>query len=226
MPRRLLIVLKSGGLNRTNSMMESSGKEKLTLVLLGRSGCGKGTQAKRVVERFGAGAYYMGTGALLRALIERGSSDNATLEIGRRIMNKGGLFPSWFAVYTWLRELIEYGHGSEHLVFDGAPRRLWEAKLLDEVMAWHERPLPVCIFVDVSSREASRRLLRRGRADDTPDAIKNRMAYFSRDVLPVIRYYRKHTRLIRVNGAVPPEEVWRRIDAALGKRFRNQWPVQ
>lgn len=205
--------------------MESNGlKEKLTLVLLGRSGCGKGTQAERILARWGAAGHGLSTGRLIRALIAR--YDNPTIRIARNIMERGELHPSWIAVYAWLKEMIEKGLAEKHLLFDGAPRRLWEAKFLDEVMEWHRRPLPVCIHVKVSVAEATRRLLERGRADDTPAAIKNRQAYFPRYVLPVVQYFKRRGRMLEVNGEAHPDEVWRQIDAALGKRFKSQWPVQ
>ena len=202
--------------------MKNDVSNKLTLILLGRSGCGKGTQAEFILHRLGSSAYGLSTGKLIRSLIA--SYDNPTIRIAREMMERGELHPSWIAVYAWLKEMIEKGLAEKHMLFDGAPRRLWEAKFLDEVMEWHTRPLPICIYVKISAAEATRRLLARGRADDTPDAIKNRMAYFPRDVLPVIRYYKRAGRLIEVDGERPPEEVWRQIDAALAKRLKNKWP--
>ncbi len=196
--------------------------DKLTFVMVGRSGCGKGTQARFLLERLRAqGVYHMETGRFLRALLE---GDNPTVAIARRIMTHGQLFPEWFAVFTWLRELIESGHGGEHLVFDGAPRRLTEAKLLDEVLRWHGRPLPVCIYVVVSAKEATRRLLARGRGDDQTEAIKNRMRYFPRHVIPVIKYYRRHGRLVMVNGEQDPAAVTAEMGAALTDRLGAAWP--
>ncbi len=202
--------------------MDDDLKEKLTLILLGRSGCGKGAQAGRILARWGAQGHGFSTGGLIRALIAR--YDNPTVRIARDVMERGALHPSWIAVFAWLKEMIEKGLAEKDLLFDGAPRRLWEARFLDEVMAWHKRPLPLCIYVKVSAAEATRRLLERGRADDTPAAIKNRMAYFPRHVLPVISYYKRRRRLIQVDGELPPDQVWRQIDAALGKRLKNQWP--
>lgn len=204
--------------------MKNDLKNKLTLILLGRSGCGKGTQAERIVARWGREGHSLSTGKLIRDLIASG--DNPTIRIAREIMERGDLHPSWIAVYTWLKEMIERGLAEQHLLFDGAPRRLWEARFLDEVMDWHNRPLPVCVHVKVSVGEATRRLLSRGRADDTAEAVKNRLAYFPRHVLPVIRYYRERRRLIEIDGMPPPDEVWRQIDAALARRFKTQWQSQ
>lgn len=199
-------------------------EKKLTLVFLGRSGCGKGTQARFVLDRLrSSGVFHMETGRFLRELLEK---KNVTTELARtRIMEQGGLFPWWFPMYLWLREMIERGEGDKHLVGDGTPRRVPEAKFLDDVFTWHNRPLPVCIYIDVSEKEATQRLLARGRADDTRAAIRNRLKYFPKDVLPVIRYYRRHRRLIRVDGSLAPELVSEQIDRMLAKRLGKSWPT-
>ena len=127
-------------------------------------------------------------------------------------------------MFLWLRELVQHGHADVHLVGDGTPRRIPEAKFLDDVMSWHKRPLPICIYVDVSEEEAERRLFARGRADDTPAAIRNRLRYFPKDVVPVLRYYERNNRMIRVDGAQAPEDVFREIDSALKKELGTQWP--
>lgn len=199
-------------------------KSKLTLVILGRSGCGKGTQAERIMKRFGAHAFRFETGRFLRSMVDR--YDNPTTARARKILKEGKLVPSWLPIYIWLNEFIEGGHAAEHLVFDGSPRTLFEAKIADEVMVWHDRQLPLCIYVDISAEEAAARLLLRGRADDTVSAIRNRMAYFSKMVMPVIRYYKKHNRFISINGEQAPEKVWADIDAALRARLGKQWPLR
>jgi len=204
-------------------MTKSRLEDKLALVVLGRSGSGKGTQARFLLARLKKrGVFHMETGRFLRAALER---DNPTTRMARlNIMKKGGIFPTWFAAFTWLKELIEGGHADEHLVFDGAARRMFEAKLLDDVMAWHKRPLPLCIYIDVSRREAMRRLLARGRSDDTKEAVKNRLDYFPREVMPVIRYYSSRGRMIRVDGSPAPEEVFAQINAALAEKLGTGWP--
>lgn len=165
----------------------------------------------------------METGRFIRTLMIQ--YDNPSTHIAREAMAHGRIHPSWFAAYGWLREFIEGGCAAHHLVFDGACRRMWEAKLLDEVMKWHQRSLPLCIYIDVSRREAYRRLLSRGRADDKPATIKNRLDYFPREVMPVVRYYQAAGRMIRVSGEFAPEGVWEQIDAALHKRLGKAWPL-
>lgn len=198
-------------------------KNKLTFVIIGRSGSGKGTQAKFVVDRLKKhGVVHLETGRFLREVLKK--YDNPTTQKARILMGNGKLFPSWFPIYTWLKVIFEKGIARYHWVFDGAPRMLWEAKLIDSVVEWHERPLPIAIYVDITPAEATRRLLLRGRADDHPASIKNRMRFFAHDVLPVIRYYKVNNRMIRIDGNQSVEDVWKDIDKALAQRLKKLWP--
>ena len=194
---------------------------KFSLVVMGRSGSGKGTQAQYVLDRLGKESCHIETGRVLRELL---THKNPTTILARDIMKTGGLFPSWFGSFAWLRELIERGHAGNHLIFDGAPRKVEEARLMDEVMKWHGRSLPFCIYVDVSEKQASTRLLARGRDDDHTTAIRNRMEFFKKDVLPVIRFYHRNERFIHVNGERSIEEVWQEIDRKLAIHFKHLWP--
>ena len=203
-------------------MKNKSLKNKITLVLLGRSGCGKGTQAKFIARRLRKeGVRHLETGRFLRSFIKK---NNVTAKVGRELMGQGKLFPSWLAAYTWLKELIERGHANKHLVYDGAPRRIWEAELIDEVMRWHGRSLPICIYIDVSPEVATKRLLGRGRKDDTYSKIRNRLKFFSKDVLPTINYYKKMGRLIHVDGRPTPDVIWHLLDRALSSTLGKRWP--
>jgi adenylate kinase len=199
-------------------------RNKLTLVVLGRSGSGKGTQAALIVGRLGGKKKVarIETGKFLREMIK--NYRNPTIDFAEDLFRGGKLFPGWFPAFIWLKEMIEHGSASKHWVMDGAPRRVWEAELVDEVMREHGRPLSVCIYVDTSLTEAKKRLFLRGRSDDNAVAIRNRMNFFKKEVLKVIGYYKKSGRLIRVNGDLYPEGVWHEIDAALRKKLKKRWP--
>lgn len=209
---------------KTNYMKSHpSYASKVALVVIGRSGSGKGTQTQMILNRLGKDGYHIEAGRFLRELLQR---ENPTTLLAREVMKTGKLFPSWFGEFAWLREFIEHGHADKDLVFDGAPRKTEEARLIDQVMIWHGRKPPLCIYVDVSEKQASRRLLARGRDDDHPDAIRSRMQFFKKDVLPVIRFYRRNKRLIHVDGERSIEEVWKKIDEKLSARLNHVWPSQ
>lgn len=199
--------------------MTRNSQKHITIVVVGRSGSGKGTQARLLAKKLGS-ARRIETGKLLRTILKR---DNPTTRRARVLMREGRLFPHWFAVFMWLKEFIDRGRLKGHVVFDGSPRTIFEAELMDEVISWHERSLPICIYVDVSEHEAARRMLARGRLDDTPDAITHRMAYFPKFVMPVVRYYKTRGRLISVDGNKSVPEVWQEIDKKLRKRIGGLW---
>ena len=199
-------------------------ENKLTIIIIGRSGSGKGTQAHFVLSRLKKlGVRHIETGQLLRGILNK--KNNPTTEVARDLMKKGDIFPYWFATFVWVKEMIERGAVAYHLVFDGAPRKIEEAKLLDSVMEWHGRHLPIAVYVDVGREECTRRLLERQRADDNPTAIHHRLDFFEADVIPVIKYYKKNKRLIQVNGEQESEKVWREIDRKLAKKIGDKWPT-
>lgn len=192
-------------------MSKRSRRKPETFVLLGISGSGKGTQAE-FIRRALRGSRHISTGEGLRRMARKRNL------VGRyisAILRRGGLIPYWAPSYIWLSEFLEHLRGDEPLIFDGAPRRLEEAELLDNFMRDVGRPLPVAVHVRLSPRLARVRLLKRGRSDDTSRAIRARFRFFETSVRPVIAYYQRHHRLITVNGAKSVPGVWREIRESL-----------
>lgn len=182
-----------------------------TIILLGRSGSGKGTQAKLLAKKLQP-CLYLYTGDLLRALALEPT------QAGKKInesLTKGDLAPAWLAEFLWQKELVFKMQGHENVVFDGSPRRLEEAKEIDEVMSWLGRELPTPVLVDITNEEALVRLLKRARSDDTEEVIKNRLSWFESDVMPVVEYYRSQNRLLNVDGLGSVEDIAKRITTAL-----------
>lgn len=185
-----------------------------TFVFIGRSGCGKGTQAallKKYLEEQGCKTLSLGTGDFAR---RRAEKDTLTGHWIRDILAAGGFFPSWLASSLML-EMIEPELTSleQVLLLDGSPRRLSEAQVLDEFTNHLKRPpvRPICL--DISEEESRRRLIARARGDDTTDAITNRMAWFATEVVPVLNYY--GDRLITVSGEGDINDISAKIIASL-----------
>ena len=183
-----------------------------TFVFLGRSGCGKGTQVEFLKQKSEfRDAVEMRTGDIFRALAK-----NNTL-LGRKVgevMNTGGLIPMRITSCLWVQKFNEI-KGSEILIFEGGPRWLEEAKLLDEASGFLGRPKAVAVLLEVSAEESRRRLRARKRADDTDERITNRLAWYQTNVIPEIEYFRSEGRLIEVNGENAPEavceEIWNKL---------------
>lgn len=195
-----------------NRRVQRSGR---TFVFLGLSGSGKGTQATRLIAVLGGQARNISTGAAFRRFAAR---KNLIGDYIRDILRRGALIPYWAPIYVWLDDFFTRLTPDEHLVFDGAPRRVEEARTMDDVMRDVGRSLPVAIFLKLSEAEADRRLLARGRADDHRRAIAGRFRFFTAHVRPVIEYYRRRDRLVTINGGQPVPAVWRDIRRALKLR--------
>ena len=182
-----------------------------TFVFLGISGSGKGTQANFLLKALPR-SRNISTGDGLRT-ISKGK--NRVSLFVRDVLHRGGLSPLWAVAYVWLSEFVENLQGDENAIFDGAPRRVDEADLMDDFMGDVGRELPVAIYIKLSKREAFRRLIKRGRFDDNNKAIKERFKFFTKYVQPVIRYYQKRKRLVVVDGEQSIPDVWHDIKKAL-----------
>lgn len=186
-------------------------KREHVLLLIGPSGSGKGTQADFLKKRIPK-LKIIRTGPMLRKLAK---CDTLTAKYLLPYLQKGLLVPGWLASFTWMKVVFESVLSGENLLFDGAPRQVSEARLLDEVMVWHKKPMPRAVFLDIKPKESQRRLLLRGRSDDTKEAIRERIKFYYKNVIPVVRYFEKNKRLIRVNGEQAPEKVSEDIRKAL-----------
>jgi len=193
-------------------------KKPLTFLFLGRSGCGKGTQAEllqqALEERDGIGSVlYIYTGKKIRHLSEK---DFYTSKITKEIMKSGKLLPAFMAIWAWSDELIKKITPDVHVIFDGSPRLLNEAKIMDEVCNFYKRKeTTVPILIDISREEAERRLLTRGRLDDKKEAIEERLDFYNEHVQPTVDYY-KNKGLITINGEQSIEKVFEDLKKTIG----------
>ena len=184
-----------------------------TIIILGRSGSGKGTQAE-LLKKLLAPCLYVYTGDLFRELAQTETMAGRNI---KTVVESGGLPQEWLAAFLWQKKLIDgLKSGLENVIIDGSPRRLDEAREMDEVFEFLGRRRVKIILVDITEDEAVKRLLKRGRTDDSEEAIRSRLAWFNTEALPAIEYYEKSGRLIKVDGMGTVEEIHSRIKNALG----------
>ena len=190
-------------------------KKPRVFLLIGRSGCGKGTQAKLLIKYLKdnnfAETLYVYTGERLRNFAEK--EENFAARLAKSKMKDGDLLPSFLAVWLWSGALIEGIDENNIVIMDGSPRTLLEALMTDDAMEFYGRSNVVPIFLETSEEWSTQRLLGRGRSDDSLKSIKKRMAYFEKSVAPIIDYYEKESKykLIKVNGEQSVEDVHREI---------------
>ena len=182
------------------------------VVLLGSSGSGKGTQAKLLVERFG-NLCHISTGDLFRNLAAANTFASKRVA---GILAEGKFPPDYFATALLINAISFRVREGQGFVLDGYPRTKQQAKTLDEFLLFLEAiDNTINIFIDVSRAEALKRMVDRGRSDDTLESVNSRLDLFEKEVRPVIDYYEKQGRLIRINGEQSIEDVHKDILKAL-----------
>jgi len=178
-------------------------RNKNTFIVIGRSGCGKGTQIKLLkeyLENCGAeDVLHVTMGDSFRNMMQR---EEYIPKISKEINDKGGLMPEFLAVWNWSNILINQLKENSTIIFDGAPRKIHEAHLLDSALNYLYFKRPTVIHIDVSEDWSRERLSSRGRDDDTKESIDRRMSWYESDVMPVVEYYKHNTNYeyINING--------------------------
>jgi adenylate kinase len=182
----------------------------MRILILGPQGSGKGTQAKRIADTYGIP--HIATGDILRAAVEDGSELGAQV---RPILERGDLVPDDLMVGLIRERLLE----EDGYVLDGFPRTMAQAEALDTMLDEIGKPLDAVILLQVSDDVATERLLgraeREGRADDSPEAIRNRLRlYHELTELVVDRYALAGIEVI-VDGEQTMDAVFADIQDAL-----------
>jgi adenylate kinase len=185
----------------------------LSIVMLGAPGAGKGTQAVRIAETHGIP--HISTGEMLRSAIAAGS------ELGQKvkeIVESGALVPDELIVEV-IRERLSQPDAQSGFVLDGFPRTIVQAEALDALLAELGRPLEIVLELELSEETAVERMLGRaadqGRADDTPEVIKNRLVVYRRQTEPLSNYYRGTGKLVAIDSSPGMDEVFAEIERVL-----------
>lgn len=182
----------------------------MRVLILGLQGSGKGTQAKRIAKLYEVP--HVATGDMFRAAVAQGS------ELGRRvapILEEGGLVPDDLTIELIRERLAE----EDGFVLDGFPRTIAQAEALDAMLDEIEKPLDVVILLQVSDDVATERLRGRasqeGRADDSPEAIQNRLRLYHELTELVVERYRQAGIEVVVDGEQPVDDVFAAIQDTL-----------
>lgn len=192
-----------------------------TFVFIGRSGCGKGTQAALLQAELekrdpGKKIHYIETGANFRQFIKGEKYSN---KLADEIYKKGNRQPDFLAIWMWAHIILDKLEGPEHIVFDGTPRSLPEAEALTTAMSFYGRTEVHVINLDVSREWSRDRLMSRGRFDDKDEEeIKKRLDWFEKDTYPAIAYFGSHPpyRLHTIHAERPITEVHADIMSSIG----------
>jgi adenylate kinase len=191
----------------------------MRLILLGPPGSGKGTQAQRLVQRYGI--VQLSTGEMLRAAVA------AQTPVGLKakdVMASGGLVPD-DVVIGIISDRIDQPDARNGFILDGFPRTVPQAEALDELLKKKQLKLDAVIELRVNESALLERvetrvaqMRERGeevRVDDTPEVLTNRLASYRTLTEPLIHYYSERRKLLTVDGMMTIEAVTREIDRIL-----------
>lgn len=214
----------------------------MNLIFLGPPGAGKGTQAKRVAEKYGIPQ--ISTGDMLREAVAKGT------ELGKKAkeyMDKGELVPDEVVIGI-VKERLQQPDCEKGFILDGFPRTLAQAEALDEMLKELNKKIDAVINIVVPEEEVVKRITNRRtcrncgavyhliyappkednkcdkcggelyqRDDDKEETVRERYRVYRENTEPLIDYYRKKGILYDVDGTKDIEGVWKEIEAILEK---------
>jgi adenylate kinase len=191
----------------------------MRLILLGPPGAGKGTQATRLVKKFGIPQ--LSTGDMLRAAVQAGTPIGLQ---AKAVMESGALVSDEIVVGI-VAERIAMPDAANGFILDGFPRTVAQAQALDDLLASRGLAIDAVIELAVDHSKLVSRIVKRAeearaaglavRKDDDPDVFNTRLAAYHRDTAAVTPYYHARHLLHAVDGMNEIDAVSKAVDDAL-----------
>jgi len=184
------------------------------LLFLGPQGVGKGTQAAKVAQLIGVP--HVSTGDMLRQAVAEGTDLGMQ---AKALMEAGDLVPDELVV-AMVKERFAKPDALCGYLLDGFPRNQAQAEALDVAMNGEAIELVISMTADEDEllRRMQERAEREGRSDDTPEAMKRRLALYWDETAPLTEYYpTQQVRVAAVDGMGTIDEVFHRIVAAIAE---------
>lgn len=209
----------------------------MNIVLFGAPGAGKGTQAKKMVEKYNIPQ--ISTGDILREAIKQ--ETRLGLE-AKEYMNKGNLVPDE-VVNGLVKERLAQADCNKGFILDGYPRTLEQAKKLDEILKDLNKKIDKVLALvvedkDIIERITGRRTSRKTgkiyhikfnppvdekeedlfqRPDDAKEVVIKRIENYNLQTAPVLDYYKQQNKVIEIDGSKKPDEITEEIIRILGE---------
>jgi adenylate kinase len=161
----------------------------MNIIVLGPQGSGKGTQGKKIAQTYGIP--HVATGDELRKMREL---PTPTGQMIKEVMDRGELVSDDLLI-RMIRERLDRGDTLPGFVLDGFPRTLVQAEALDDLLGDLGRSIDIVFEFQVPDRQQlidrlTKRAAEESRTDDTPDAIRTRLAEYDEKTAPLVEYYR------------------------------------
>jgi adenylate kinase len=182
----------------------------INLILFGPPGSGKGTQAAKLVEKYGL--MHISTGDLFR--YEMGNNTPLGLK-AKEYMNEGKLVPDEITI-AMLKNKVLSSPEANGFIFDGFPRTIAQSEALDVLLEELEQPISTLISLEVEEEEIVQRLLNRGKTsgredDNDEDVIRKRISVYLQQTTPVFDYYAQFGKSVSINGSGSIDAIFKNL---------------
>ena len=186
----------------------------INIVLFGKPGAGKGTQAEFLKEKYSL--THLSTGDVFRFNIQ----NNTDLgKLAKSYMDNGDLVPDEVTI-KMLQDTVEKNPDTKGFLFDGFPRTLAQAEALDAFLATKNWEVTATIALEADDEILIQRLLERGKTsgrvdDQDEDKIRNRYQEYNEKTAPLMEYYSNQNKFYPVNGIGSIQEITQRLSAII-----------
>jgi adenylate kinase len=205
-------------------LQETSGfySQMINLILFGPPGSGKGTQAQKLVEKYGIA--HLSTGDMFR--YELGNNTELG-QLAKSYMDKGQLVPDSVTI-AMLQQRMESDRVKNGFILDGFPRTIAQAEALDVLLNEKNIKMTAMISLVVDEEELISRLLNRGkssgRADDVNESIiRKRLQVYRDETTPVYDYYDAQKIAVQVNGMGSIDEIFDELCLLIDDRYTTSF---
>ena len=190
----------------------------LNIVIFGKPGSGKGTQASIVKDNYNL--VHISTGDVFRKNTSQGT------ELGKvavQFMSKGELVPDEITI-SMLKEEIKCFMPCNGFIFDGFPRTILQAESLDDLLKSMELKIDLVVGLDVDNKTLIERLLKRGKTsgrsdDQSEEKINKRLEEYDNKTKPLINFYKIQEKFISINGVGEFNEVTNRLISTIDSKI-------
>ncbi len=185
------------------------------IILFGAPGTGKGTQSENIIKKYHL--EHLSTGDIMREEIRKGTQIGI---LAKSYIDKGLLVPDSviFKNLYYKASAIKNPIG---FIFDGFPRTINQADVLDKVLNKKQSPIALVLYLDVTEKESFNRIMyrsqRSNRADDNEEIIWKRIAVYHEQTKPLLQYYIGQNKLVTIDGMGSIEDVFGLISKEIDK---------
>jgi adenylate kinase len=186
----------------------------INIVLFGKPGAGKGTQAEFLKGKYNL--THLSTGDIFRFNIK---NDTELGKLAKSYMDKGDLVPDEVTI-KMLQSEVEKNQDSAGFLFDGFPRTIAQAQALDAFLATKNEEITATVALEADDEILVARLLERGKTsgrvdDQDEEKIRNRYQEYNEKTAPLMEYYTKQNKFYPVNGIGSIADITERLSTVI-----------